>query len=341
VYYERPGDFQGQQLKARGVTTVDLVRHWLFTTEYQWQILCHNDDTAKSISVIDIEHFKINDLAGENLNFLKKTIGYANQHYPERSYVIYVVNAPFYASMLWKIVKPMVHENTQRKVRILSKSETLKGLQEHIDLSQIPVYYGGELQYPPPTDYLANESDDQEKNHLDSCRYYSPDVIEMNGYVRQLNDGGAGNMLKSLAEKANNNNNNNDNNNGGDSSSGPTDNNNGNISSKTVTKVPFSNNNNHNNSNPPGKQGDMGRMMFSDSSQSNDMNNYYADSNVSTPQGPPNRKQLLASKSTMNSNTSNNTNVMLNRGRTSKFNPLIVYSLIPYNLYTLLYYYSF
>ena len=45
---------------------------------------------------------------GSNMDYLKKTISIANQHYPERSYVIYILNAPFYASMMWKIVKPLV-----------------------------------------------------------------------------------------------------------------------------------------------------------------------------------------------------------------------------------------
>jgi hypothetical protein len=138
VFYERPGDFEASQLQARGVTLDHLIRHWLFTTEYQWQILCKGDEAAKSIAVIDIANTKMSDLAGDNLTFLKKTIGIANQHYPERSFVIYIINAPFFFSMLWKIVKPMVHENTQKKVRILSSKDTLKGLQEHIDISQIP-----------------------------------------------------------------------------------------------------------------------------------------------------------------------------------------------------------
>eukprot|EP01039_Chlorochromonas_danica_P008680 gene8680-9563_t len=177
VYYERPGDFQSSQLAARGVKLEHLVRHWLFTTEYQWQILCGGDETAKSIVVIDLANIKASDMAGDNLTFLKKSIGIANQHYPERSYIIYLINAPFFFSFLWKIVKPMVHENTQKKVRILSSKETLKGLQEHIDISQIPIYYGGQLDYG---------------GGADSCRFNSPEAIALNEYVRKLNDGNSG-----------------------------------------------------------------------------------------------------------------------------------------------------
>lgn len=113
------------------------------------------------------------DLAGDNLDYVRKTIGYANAHYPERSYVIYLVNAPIWFSILWRVVRPLVHPNTQKKVRILTKSESLKGLQEHIDISNIPEYYGGELDF----------------GGHDSCRYQSPEVIELNNFVQRVNDG--------------------------------------------------------------------------------------------------------------------------------------------------------
>jgi hypothetical protein len=53
IFWERAGEFQAPQLAARGVRIEELVRHWLFCTEYQWQILCEGDETAKSIAVLD------------------------------------------------------------------------------------------------------------------------------------------------------------------------------------------------------------------------------------------------------------------------------------------------
>ena len=115
------------------------------------------------------------DLAGDNLDYVKKTIGYANAHYPERSHVIYLVNAPMWFSILWRIVRPMVHPNTQAKVRILTRSDTLNGLQEHIDISNIPEFYGGQLDF----------------GGRDSCRFHSPEVEEMASYVLRVNEGRA------------------------------------------------------------------------------------------------------------------------------------------------------
>jgi hypothetical protein len=172
IYYERPGDFEGSQLYARGVKNDDLVRHWLFVTEYQWNILCGGDETAKAITVLDIGNVKMGDLAGSNMECLKKTINIANQHYPERSFVILIVNAPYFFSFLWKIVKPLVHENTQKKIKILSPKETLKGMMEFIEIDQIPEYYGGKLDY----------------GGHDSCRFHNPDSANLVEYVRKLNE---------------------------------------------------------------------------------------------------------------------------------------------------------
>jgi hypothetical protein len=172
-FWERPGDFQGDQMAGRGIRTDELVRHWIFCTEYQWQILCEGNEMAKSIAVLDVNGIGMADMAGSNMDYIKKTVGIANQHYPERSYVIFVINAPWVASLMWKLVKPLVHENTQRKVRILSPKETFQGLLEHIDIDQIPIYYGGKLDY----------------GGKDSCRFKNPDQLAMDDFVRRVNAG--------------------------------------------------------------------------------------------------------------------------------------------------------
>ena len=110
--------------------------------------------------------------------------------------MIFLVNAPWYCAAGWKLVKPLIHPNTQKKacrsskplqielpiiiiisyfvsqVKILNAKETLEGLQEHIDLANIPEYYGGKLDFGGP----------------DSCRFHSPEVIALNEFVRDLNE---------------------------------------------------------------------------------------------------------------------------------------------------------
>ena len=146
IFWERPGEFPFSRLAAEGLTIENLLRHWIFCTEYQWNVICNNDQTAKSIAVIDAHNVKITDAAGAKLEYLKRTIHIANQHYPERGHVIYVLNAPYYVSFAYNLIKPWVDPATLKKVRVLRPGETLQGLLEHISIDQIPTYYGGQME---------------------------------------------------------------------------------------------------------------------------------------------------------------------------------------------------
>jgi len=82
--------------------------------------------------------------------------------------------------MLWKIVKMMIDANTLKKISILGQKDVLKGLLEYIDIDQIPIYYGGNLSYSDPSNPDAP--------HIqDSCRWYSPEVLNMNDWVDRIN----------------------------------------------------------------------------------------------------------------------------------------------------------
>lgn len=108
--------------------------------------------------------------AGETLEFIRKTISVANQHYPERACVVFVVNAPSWFSWVWRMMKPLVHENTQKKVKILAKKDILAGLMEHIEIDQIPCYYGGGMNF----------------GSEDSCRFKGPDEVALAEFVSKI-----------------------------------------------------------------------------------------------------------------------------------------------------------
>lgn len=63
-----------------------------------------------------------------------------------RSLVIMIVNAPSWFCFLWKIIRPMVNERTQKKIKIVKAGkETLECIKEFVDPANIPVCYGGKL----------------------------------------------------------------------------------------------------------------------------------------------------------------------------------------------------
>ena len=83
------------------------------------------------------------------------------------------------------MVKGFIHENTQKKVRICSAKETLESMMEHIDISQIPEYYGGNLRFDPPPGYNGPDRSENKE----SCRFFSPEVLNLAEYTKRLNDG--------------------------------------------------------------------------------------------------------------------------------------------------------
>jgi hypothetical protein len=180
VYYERPGELNRDVLvKQYGFNVNDMIRHWLYVTEYTWKYIAPGE-MDKTISVIDMGAVTMSSLSGEPFKFLNTSIQLANHHYPERSFVIFIVHAPNWFSFLWKMIKGFIHENTQKKIRILSKKETLEGLMEHIDIENIPIYYGGKL-------------DCGGDRGIDSCRFYSPEVVQCKKYTDGVIARAAGN----------------------------------------------------------------------------------------------------------------------------------------------------
>ena len=91
----------------------------------------HNNNNHVVVVVVVVS------LSLEPLEFVRKTVQYANHHYPERAHCIFLVNVPGWFSWIYKMLKPLIHENTQKKIKILSRKEVLDGLKEHIDVSQV------------------------------------------------------------------------------------------------------------------------------------------------------------------------------------------------------------
>ncbi len=63
-----------------------MLRHWLFVTEYQYTHVV-TGELEKAITVIDIEKVKLSDVAGDALEFVRRSVTIANHHYPERSFL--------------------------------------------------------------------------------------------------------------------------------------------------------------------------------------------------------------------------------------------------------------
>jgi len=90
----------------------------------------------------DLAGIKISDLMGDTLLFLKNASRTAQNYYVERCKLVLILNAPFFFSMIWAAISPILNENTRKKISVVSgdyRAELLK----HISDDQIPSEYGG------------------------------------------------------------------------------------------------------------------------------------------------------------------------------------------------------
>eukprot|EP00968_Pinguiococcus_pyrenoidosus_P014346 scaffold1307_cov200-Pinguiococcus_pyrenoidosus.AAC.35 len=172
VYYEQVGSIQLQSLKDMGLTIEELVRHYIFTTEFMWR-MTHPKTGGRVLTVFDVEGVALSDLAGDAKQFLLKSMSLVQNHYPERSKKILIVNAPGWFSIIWKAIRGWINEETRKKISILTSSETLSGIMELVAEDQIPCCYGGKLK-------VGDGS-------KDAMRFYSPQEIDMRQYVEALN----------------------------------------------------------------------------------------------------------------------------------------------------------
>jgi hypothetical protein len=144
VYYEMPAKTNLQALRQGGVTLDILLRHYAMVTEFTWQYISR-DDLQQSIYILDLCGIRPRDFVGECVTFVRKACAICNQHYPERSGCILVVNVPSYFQLIWRVVKTFADKKTLAKVKILRgiNEEILDGLLEFIDFENIPPEYGG------------------------------------------------------------------------------------------------------------------------------------------------------------------------------------------------------
>eukprot|EP00298_Acanthocystis_sp_HF-20_P030677 c9956_g1_i1.p1 GENE.c9956_g1_i1~~c9956_g1_i1.p1 ORF type:complete len:236 (-),score=87.57 c9956_g1_i1:112-819(-) len=95
----------------------------------------------------------IADLRGLGISHLgvvgkyAKVAGILEANYPERVKTVFLLNPPWVFGKIFALIKPMLNEGTQVKMRVLT-SNVMETLEERIDLDNIPEHAGGKLPWP-------------------------------------------------------------------------------------------------------------------------------------------------------------------------------------------------
>ncbi|ETV86433.1 hypothetical protein H257_01629 [Aphanomyces astaci] len=143
VSYEKPGQVKLSALKAQGVTIDHLAKSYAFMTEFLWQVVEASTD-CRSISVIDVAGIGLFSFDSEALEYMRKVAAYSKERYPNRCGYIFIVNAPSWFDLIWRVVHTLVDPAVRKKITIVKESgDILTALSSRIPVENIPAEYGG------------------------------------------------------------------------------------------------------------------------------------------------------------------------------------------------------
>eukprot|EP00250_Pteridium_aquilinum_P000139 c10159_g1_i1 orf=49-1068(+) len=146
--------------------------------EYRDQVLLPNSSKRMGrfigtcLKIIDMTNLKLSALSRIKVMTIISTIDDLN--YPEKTDVYYVVNAPYIFAACWKVVKPLLHERTRRKVCVLQgcgRDELLKVM----DMDVLPHFCRSD----------SNRTDINDSNIVDCFSPSHPFHVEVWNYIKQ------------------------------------------------------------------------------------------------------------------------------------------------------------
>mmetsp|Transcript_39691 Transcript_39691/g.40453 ORF Transcript_39691/g.40453 Transcript_39691/m.40453 type:complete len:337 (-) Transcript_39691:320-1330(-) len=177
IYWEKTGELSHFLFEAKKIFDVDdLVFMHIRTMEIMIQVRMHASskrlgrEIDKLVVVYDLKDISMRpDVFG--FRAFSQFMSIDQNYYPERLHAMVMINAPWYFTSIWAVIRPWIDPNTVKKVRILG-ADFLSELRELIDDSVIPEELGGSRKghcwcapYPDSSDcspsqvktYLANQ----------------------------------------------------------------------------------------------------------------------------------------------------------------------------------------
>ena len=124
IFLQRPALMDMELAKRNKLKKEDLLEHYVYVNEYLWQIMEGDKPLGTMVSVLDLSGLNMSVLRKrEYINFLKLFVSVMDSHYPQRAYKTLVVNAPKWVNTLYKIVSPLLREETKSRIEIHSKNK--------------------------------------------------------------------------------------------------------------------------------------------------------------------------------------------------------------------------
>jgi len=150
VYFPFGGvDAKGILSSVRHSEAMQTIMYWMEQRRYACEEATQKAGRPISqiVYIIDLKGIGVKHLWKPGIDAFKQMSEAVQLHTPEIIYKLFVFNAPNFFYTIYKLIKPILDENTQRKINICGDNFS-EALLEVIDADQLPLYYGGTLTGP-------------------------------------------------------------------------------------------------------------------------------------------------------------------------------------------------
>jgi hypothetical protein len=168
-YWEQSGEISSRFTEViKELTVEDLVIRHVRQQEYMVRRLhdasaVHNKPIEKQIVVFNLANLSYS-VDFNAMTTFKRTVAIDEAYYPERLQHFFMINAPWFFTAIWAMLKPFIDPVTSDKITIVG-SDYLDTLREYIDDSQIPEDLGGSFKMIWRWPYrLPDEDEDEDED---------------------------------------------------------------------------------------------------------------------------------------------------------------------------------
>lgn len=136
------------------LSPADIRQHCMYILELQEKM---KRETSRKLGqeietqyiIVDLEGFSVRQLySWQVIELLTDLLKKYEANYPESLEKGFVINAPNFFPVLWKIVRPFLSQRTVDKVAIYAKDGWKEDFAEIMDLDKLPAHWGGFLKGP-------------------------------------------------------------------------------------------------------------------------------------------------------------------------------------------------
>ncbi|KAI8103943.1 hypothetical protein M9435_006469 [Picochlorum sp. BPE23] len=132
---------------ADGFGEDDMLKHLLFSYIFAFRHLDSRKwPKGKTVKIMDVEGLQMSHLNTPSFKFITQIAGALAVLFPQRMHQCFLVNAPTWWSMAWRLISPMIPEKVRAQMQVFNKKNKDKAkaaMLEWMTEDELPIKYGG------------------------------------------------------------------------------------------------------------------------------------------------------------------------------------------------------